>query len=95
MMSQLDWVHAYTAKLDGAEVRCPECGHGLVEWKLAGDPATRVGFAVLWCRSCGKGTYISRVKFPEAVPFVSMFDAEAVKEGGPDITFVDDGSGER
>ena len=76
--------------LDGEQVPCPECGQGLVQSKLVGDPSTRVGFAVLWCPSCRKGTYISRVRFPEGVPFVSMFDTDAVKAGVPEITFLDD-----
>jgi hypothetical protein len=94
-MSHLDWVHAYTTKLDGSEAQCPECGQGIVEWKLAGDLATRVGFAILWCRTCGKGAYISRVKFPPDLPFVSMSDADAVRDGVPDITFIDSSSAER
>ncbi|WP_437506598.1 hypothetical protein [Sorangium sp. So ce1099] len=84
------WLTAYLAKLSGKEVRCPECGVGAVNWKLAGDPATRFGYAILWCLHCGKGSHLSRVKFPEGVEFVSMFDVDAVAAGVPEIQLVDE-----
>jgi hypothetical protein len=89
-MGQRAWLAAYFAKLSGGDVRCPECNVGFVSWKLAGDPVTRFGYAILWCSCCGKGSHISRVKFPEGLDFVSMFDADAVSQGVPDFQLVDE-----
>lgn len=79
---------AYFKKIDGEDSACPECGKSGIEWRLAGDPATRVGYAILWCAHCYKGSRLSRVRFPEHIAFVSMFDARAVVDGIPDIEFV-------
>lgn len=88
----MDWVRAYLAKLDGKEVVCPECGAGQVSWRLAGDPASRFGYAILWCGQCGKGDRLSRVQFPVGVELVSMFDEAEVTKGVPDGVFVAENS---
>jgi ribosomal protein S27AE len=89
-MGHQAWLAAYLSKLDGNEVRCPECGAGTVNWRLAGDPATRLGYAILWCSRCGKGSHLSRVKFPKGIEFISMFDTNAVAQGVPEIRFIDE-----
>lgn len=87
-MAHEKWMRAYLQKIDGQTAPCPECGAGDIEWRLAGDPQSRFGFAVLWCHMCRMGDYLSRVRFPEGVEFVSMFDNEAVAKGIPSIKFV-------
>lgn len=66
-MSHRMWVKAYLRRLDGAEAWCPACARGRVQWRLAGDPSTRMGYAILWCDECGKGTRLSRLEFPMGV----------------------------
>ncbi|MBS2015035.1 MAG: hypothetical protein JST00_19245 [Deltaproteobacteria bacterium] len=91
-MGHMDWLEAYLEKLDGKEAICPECGAAQIDWRLAGDPSSRFGFAILWCGRCGKGDRLSRLHFPAGVEFVSMFDAEDVAKGVPNIVFVEDDS---
>jgi hypothetical protein len=88
-MGHMDWLRAYLERLDGKLVLCPECGGAQVEWKLVGDPLSRVGYAILWCGHCGKGGRLSRLHFPDGVDFVSMFDAGEVAKGVPSIVFVE------
>ena len=89
-MSQGAWAKAYVGKLDGRKPRCPECGKGPISWRLAGDPESRVGYAILWCEACRKGCHLSRVQFPGGVSFLPMSDGDDVVRGIPEIELVDD-----
>ena len=88
-MGQEAWLRAYLDKIDNKSTLCPQCGNGPVEWKLVGDPSTRMGYAILWCAQCERGGHLSRVRIPDGVAFVSIFDAEARSEGVPNVQFED------
>jgi hypothetical protein len=58
------WISKYGALLDGAVVPCPECGAGPIAVRFVGDPATRLGFAVLFCVACRSKVHLSRLTVP-------------------------------
>ena len=81
---------AYVATRDGLEARCPRCRAAPVRSRYIGDPATRLGYVVLWCPACLRGSYISRAEIPTDVQLVSIHDSEAAKEGVPEVSFDED-----
>ncbi len=84
------WLRAYLEKTSGKETACPDCRTGIVSWRVVAAPATRMGYALLWCNQCHKGTHLSRIRVPEGVDFVSILDLPAASDGVPSIEFVDE-----
>jgi hypothetical protein len=61
-MSELSaWTVAFADRRDGRDpVVCPGCASETLDWCVDGEPGT-VGFGAVWCRTCGRGTWISRL----------------------------------
>jgi len=89
-MGQANWMRAYLEKASGSDAACPECGIGRISWRLVADPATRIGYALLWCDECHKGSHLSRVCFPAGLELASLLDPKSASDGVPNIEFVDD-----
>jgi hypothetical protein len=89
-MDKKSWMQVYLEKLDGNEVCCPTRLCSDVRWKFAGDPVTRIGFAIVWCNDCLKGAHFSRVVIPHDIEFDSFADSTSFTNGLPEIQFVDD-----
>jgi hypothetical protein len=67
------WLRAIASVAKQAEPAiCPSCGRGPISFRYIGDPATRVGYVLVWCPLCNTGIRISRAEAPlhvELVPF--------------------------
>lgn len=61
------WARAYASLGDGGIVACPKCGQAELQTRFVGDPATRLGFGLLWCTDCGAGARLCRVEVPETL----------------------------
>ena len=83
-------VMAITSGIDDSALPlCPECAKQHVDYLYVGDPATRIGFLVVWCHACLRGTRISRARAPIGVHFMTFDDAEsAIAERVPTFTEV-------
>ena len=46
--------------------------------RYIGDPANRIGYAIVACRSCKRGGHVSRMRAPEGAPLVPFADAARV-----------------
>lgn len=47
---------------------CPRCGHEQVRARYIVDPASRVGYVLMWCDACLHGISVSRVRAPQVAP---------------------------
>ena len=83
------WLQAYLDLADGKAPNCPACGLATLRLRYVVDPATRIGYALVWCESCKKGFHISRLKAPAGAP-VSDINSETATEEIPELQFVDD-----
>lgn len=81
------WLAVYLEKLGGGTPACPVCREGAVAWRHVGDPATRIGYAIVWCSRCLRGGHMSRLRAPDGEPLVSIHDGEAALGGLPAIRF--------
>lgn len=59
---------------DSALPLCPACGGERVDYTYVGDAISRIGYLVVWCNACLKGTRVSRVKAPIGVHFMPFSD---------------------
>lgn len=67
------WMDAYVqliSTLAAARVVCPSHGDGRVHVAFTGDPATRTGYATVWCDVCHEGIAVDRVGVPQGVPML-------------------------
>ena len=55
---------------------CPKCFQNDVEFRFAGDPRRRIGFALAWCPSCRSGYQWSRVAIPMASPVLTFAESQ-------------------
>lgn len=92
------WIHAFAEMQDklivGAEEKmifCPSCGLHNLQLSYVAQPATRVGYACLWCNTCLQGIWLSRVKVPLGVEFTSLDEApEEIAKLIPKFTLIYD-----
>jgi hypothetical protein len=74
---------------DSALPLCPACAQRAVDYLYVGDPATRIGFLVIWCHACLRGVHISRTRTPANVHFMTFEDAKtAIAQRVPTFTEV-------
>ncbi len=90
-MTIVAWAKAYAQIAAGDSAACPKCGHEDVQSRFVGDPATRLGYGLLWCTNCGYGARLSRVKVPENLEIREWEDENALA-GVPEINFEEDNS---
>lgn len=85
-----DALRRRTEQASSAEVsRCPSCGASEVHVLWVGDPATRVGFAHVWCEACRRGLRLSRVAIPTSAPMLRFDQPEKAPAILDQITWVD------
>ena len=58
---------------------CPNCGQKQVDYIYVGDDTSKIGYLQIWCKACRKGIYISRVRIPPNVKFVSFEDSKRME----------------
>lgn len=64
-------------KLNHVEkLKCPNCEIKNIDYLYIGDEKTKIGYLHIWCNGCKKGIYISRVKIPEYLKFVSFEESK-------------------
>jgi hypothetical protein len=72
------WFDAFTKIRDAwpgpADVPCPEGDGGELHISYTGDPADRIGYAILWCDVSRNGIFVHRVGIPEGADMLP-FDA--------------------
>lgn len=70
VVSHSNWLRAYLDKDEVREVDCPCCRAtaSVRRKRIVVVPDARLGYGVVWCEQCKKGSYISRVKFSEPGP---------------------------
>jgi uncharacterized protein (UPF0212 family) len=70
MSGYIDWLKVYGTTDVSA---CPACGERTLDlvFVFAGDPVTRMGWGVLWCRSCRHAARLSRARAPQHVRIAS------------------------
>lgn len=57
------------------ELECPICkSKKTIDYLYVGDETTRVGYLMIWCGNCLKGTYVSRVIAPPNAKFITFND---------------------
>lgn len=87
MSEHLDgWVRAYAAVTAGHSSACPRCGQGVVHARFIGDPATRIGYALLWCDMCRLGQRLSRLRVPDDLE-PHGWDDDTALDGLVDVRF--------
>ena len=59
-----------------AEIECPHCRKRAVDYIYVGSQKDRIGYLLVWCNSCFKGTYISRVEAPENAKIITFEEFE-------------------
>jgi hypothetical protein len=86
----LDVVKAIAPDIrDDALPFCPACEQQRVHYLYIGDAATRVGYLVIWCNACLRGTRISRTIAPIGVHFITFTEADStIAERVPNFTEV-------
>ena len=60
------------------DMPCPECHDGTVDFQYVGDAETRRGYLDMWCRSCNKGVYLSRLTIPAGAELIDLDRQAAV-----------------
>jgi hypothetical protein len=74
---------------DSALPMCPACAQQLVDYLYVGDAASRIGYLVVWCNACLKGTRISRAGAPIGAHFITFEEADGtIAERVPNFTEV-------
>lgn len=58
------WMVAFADLRDGRKPRCPACDAEDLGWCTEGR-AGEIGFGAVWCKRCGRGTWISRLEVRE------------------------------
>lgn len=87
MSEDLDgWVRAFVALAAGDSPACPRCRQGVVHARFIGDPATRIGYALLWCDACRRGHRLSRLRVPENFE-LHGWDDDTALDGLVDVRF--------
>jgi hypothetical protein len=90
MAKSTDWIRA-SARLDRSQpAACPNCGSSPLRSRKIADPATRVGYALVWCETCREGARISRIVVPADADFIHVGSPEAAATLPPDLRFVDE-----
>lgn len=59
---------------------CPDCGRAHLEARYVVDPASRMGYVLLWCGACLHGITVSRVRAPEAATVWPVNDARSLAD---------------
>ena len=63
---------------DVPAIACPSCGEHDIQYQYVGDPATRIGFLMVWSAACSYGIHLSRVGVPAGVDMIPFDAAPAV-----------------
>jgi hypothetical protein len=75
-----DWISKYGALLDGLGPSCPECETGILAVRFVGDPATRIGFARMFCVACRSVFHLSRVQVPPTQDLIPFDAPDALRD---------------
>ena len=69
MFMLAEWGKNITASRDGQTAPCPHCGSEDTECGFQViNNKTRMGFGAIWCNSCRKGVYLSRIHIDDKKP---------------------------
>ena len=71
---------------------CPDCGNMNLDFQYFGDKNTRIGFLVVWCRTCNHGFNFSRVNVPLGFEMMEFpISQEVFSRRVPDFKMIDPG----
>ncbi len=61
------------------KIKCPNCKKKSIDYLYIGDRKTKIGYLQIWCNECKKGIYVSRVKIPPNMKFVSFEESKDIE----------------